>query len=134
VRKLVLIVAAGLAVAGCAGSPRITEVQVSMMEFGFQPSEFSVTAGQPVRMTLVNDGTLEHDFNIMEFPMEMTSAEADGHEMGAGMEPDLHMSAMGGESGVTEFTPTVPGTYEYFCSVTGHKEAGMVGTMTVLAP
>ena len=24
-----------------------------------------------------------------------------------------------------------PGTYEYYCNVTGHKEAGMVGTLIV---
>ena len=133
-KKAAFLVTAGLLLSGCAGSPAVTDVQVTMTEFGFQPSEFSVRAGQPVRMTLVNGGTLEHDFSIMEFPMEMTSNEPAGHEMGSGMEPALHMSAMAGESGMTEFTPTAPGGYEFFCSVEGHKEAGMVGTMTVLAP
>jgi uncharacterized cupredoxin-like copper-binding protein len=85
-------------------------------------------------VTLVNNGSLEHDFSIMEFPMEMTSAETGGHEMGSGMEPEMHMSAMAGETMTTEFTPTAPGSYEFFCTVAGHKEAGMVGMLTVLAP
>lgn len=29
------------------------------------------------------------------------------------------------------FTPTQPGTYEFYCSVPGHKDAGMKGTLTV---
>jgi uncharacterized cupredoxin-like copper-binding protein len=32
-----------------------------------------------------------------------------------------------------EFTPSQPGEYEFFCSVPGHKEAGMRGTMVVSA-
>src|SRR3989304_3476079 len=48
-RKALFLVAAGLLLSGCAGSPPLTEVQVTMTEFGFQPSEFSVTAGQYAR-------------------------------------------------------------------------------------
>ena len=45
---------------------------------------------------------------------------------------DLALTAPpGGGSGTLEFTPTEPGEYEYYCTVPGHKEAGMLGTLVV---
>ncbi len=44
------------------------------------------------------------------------------------------MAALMGQTNTIEFTPTKPGTYEFFCTVAGHKEAGMVGTLVVKAP
>lgn len=138
-RVLLLFLAAGLAVVGCARSPQVTELTVTMTEFGFEPSELTVIAGQPVRMTLVNGGSLEHDFSIMEFPMQVGSGErlapeAGEHVMEMTMDPEFHSSALAGESTTQEFTPTGPGAYEFFCTVAGHREAGMTGTLTVLAP
>jgi plastocyanin len=37
-----------------------------------------------------------------------------------------------GKGGVSQITAELPaGTYEYYCSVPGHRDAGMVGTLTV---
>ena len=36
-----------------------------------------------------------------------------------------------GEGGFSEFIPGEPGTYYYICTVPGHREMGMVGTIIV---
>lgn len=55
-----------------------------------------------------------------------------GHDMGHMAEtPDLHIAVKPGGTSTLTFTPTEPGEYEFNCSVTGHKEAGMVGKLIV---
>ena len=129
--------ALALILGACAG-PRTQEVSLTAVDMAFQPDALEVTAGRLVRLTMVNEGALDHDFSILEIPMETMGATAvamPGHEMGAmTVEPQLHMAVTMGMSNTIEFTPTKPGTYEFFCTVPGHKEAGMHGTLVVLAP
>jgi nitrite reductase (NO-forming) len=54
-----------------------------------------------------------------------------GHDMG-GMAFDAHMSTMPGGSTTIKFTPQEAGEYEVFCTVEGHKEAGMIGKLVVV--
>ena len=51
--------------------------------------------------------------------------------MDTSSEYDLHVAVDGGASGTLEFTPTAAGEYEFTCTVTGHAEGGMMGTLTV---
>ena len=48
-----------------------------------------------------------------------------------GDEADIDVVLQPGESGTLSFTPTEAGEYEFYCTVIGHREAGMVGTLTV---
>lgn len=136
-----LLTGAAVALAACSGTGSNAGAQsltVEAKELAFSPTAMEVTAGEPVKLTLQNNGVLEHDFSIMEFPIEGEAAESggSGHEAGhsEGDEPDLHVSALGGASATLEFTPSKPGTYEFWCTVPGHKEAGMTGTLVVNAP
>lgn len=82
-----------------------------MVDIGFEVTEFSIPANTDVTVGLVNHGVLQHNFVIDEL----------------GVATPLFN---GGESGsVTINAPA--GEYQYYCSVPGHKEAGMVGTLTV---
>lgn len=91
-----------------------------------------------------NEGTVDHDWAITKIPVAdaheedaamSTTADA-GHaaeadHMHAGDAPDVHVAAASGTTTEMQFTPTVAGQYEIVCTIAGHKEAGMHGTLTV---
>ena len=81
------------------------------MDIAFEPTKFTIPANTDVTVTITNDGALQHDFYIDDLKIE---SDLLNH----------------GDS-TTVTINAAPGTYEYYCSVTGHREAGMVGTLTV---
>jgi nitrite reductase (NO-forming) len=89
-----------------------TSVTISASEFKFSPTSIQVPIGQKVTFSLQNTGVVEHDFSI------------------AGT--DFKVSARPGETATGEFTFDKPGTFDFYCSVPGHKDAGMRGTLTVV--
>jgi uncharacterized cupredoxin-like copper-binding protein len=129
-----------LAVAACGGAgdsePSVTDVSLTASDIAYDAERLEVAAGQPVRLSLENAGVLEHDFSIRQIPVAGVHDEepaADDHDMShVEEELALHVAApANGGSNVLEFTPTEPGEYEFYCTVSGHKEAGMVGTLVV---
>jgi uncharacterized cupredoxin-like copper-binding protein len=137
-RSLVLGGVIVFLLAACSGtSTEVQALDVVASGMRFEPSSLEVMAGQPVRLTLTNNDALEHDFSIKEFPVE-GSVQSDGHAghdiSNEAERADLHVGAATNASGTIEFTPSKPGTYEFYCAVPGHKEAGMVGSLVVNAP
>lgn len=94
-----------------AASPADAEVTVTATEFTFDPDAFDIEAGTATTVELVNGGTIEHDFTIDEL--------------------DVMIHAAAGQTASGTVGPLEPGTYEYYCSIPGHREAGMVGELTV---
>jgi uncharacterized cupredoxin-like copper-binding protein len=138
----VAIAAAALSfvLAACGGTPApaansAADVTVEAREFQFQPSRIEAVAGRAMRIRFQNRGSLQHDFSILSLPMTgMRAQSAGSHDMGAsGAEPQLHVTATSGKDGWVEFTPTQAGTYDIFCTVPGHREAGMAARLEVKA-
>lgn len=144
-RLLVVLVLVGLLVA-CRNNASPTDavqptkvLTIAATDIAFDTSAIEMKTGQLLRLTLKNDGALEHDFSIMEMPLvgEVIGGEMDmaGHDMSSmDEEPDVHVSAMPGDSNTISFTPAKPGIYEFYCTVAGHREAGMSGTLNVAEP
>ncbi len=133
-KKFLMLSMAALALVAC-GTPNsdVAEFNVEMRDFSFSPDTITVTANQKVRINVLNKGNIEHDFSILEIPTAGKPKVADpshAHEM-TGPEPQLHASAMPGIKNTVEFTPTQPGTYEFYCVISGHKEQGMSGKLIV---
>lgn len=133
-KLLFALITAGLLTA-CATTPKATEITLEASAMKYAPASIEVVAGQPVKLTFRNNDSVEHDFSIMEIPMmsmNSTQEPMAGHNMGQmATEPELHIAAMMGKTSALEFTPAKPGIYEFYCTVAGHKEAGMVGTLVV---
>lgn len=93
----------------------------------------TVTTGEGVRLTLDNsDSLLLHDLTIEDMVAEDIHSEGAEHEGDDhGAEEALHVATGPGETGVLEFTPIEPGEYVFYCTVEGHREAGMEGTLVV---
>lgn len=83
----------------------------------FEPGEFSVTAGETVTVELSAEEAVDHTFTIEEAARgaDLTVAEASA-----------------GETETGTFTIDEAGTFEVFCSIPGHREAGMVATLSVV--
>ena len=116
-------------------------LSITATDIAYDHNQMEAVVGQPIRLTLVNSGTLEHDFTIATMPhsdlmvIDEMDDEMAGHDMAnMGTEPDVHMAAPAGGQSTIEFTPTESGEYQFVCTVPGHQEAGMVGTLLVRAP
>jgi nitrite reductase (NO-forming) len=99
--------------AGTGGGAQNIAVKTTDM-MRFEPANVQVRANVPVRLSIDNrGGALVHDFTI--------------DNMGGGM---IQYKAQPNSQANGEFTPAA-GTYQFYCAEPGHKEAGMIGTLTV---
>jgi len=89
-------------------------VSITATEFKFSPTSIQVPLGQKITFTLSNTGTVDHDVTV----------QAAG----------FTLSAKAGQSATSEFTFDKAGVFDFFCSIPGHKEAGMQGRLTVVDP
>lgn len=100
-----------LLLSACGGAgPVAQEVTLRAREFGYDPTSLSVKAGQPVRLTLVNEGKVDHTFAVVGLLKAVT--------------------VRSGSAVKVEFTPASSGDYKFLCTVPGHEALGMAGTLT----
>lgn len=90
-----------------AGARRI---EVVARSFAFDPGGITVEAGEDVAIVLSSKDSL-HDFTVDDF--------------------DGHVAAEAGQTAVGGFRADKPGRYPFYCSVAGHRGAGMEGVLAV---
>ncbi|MGP1674770.1 MAG: heavy metal translocating P-type ATPase, partial [Candidatus Limnocylindrales bacterium] len=120
-REAWFLVAIGVASLGVAGAVMAVDrlvdanalhLEVRVRDVAFLPADLRVRAGQTVVLAFTNDDPIFHDWEVMGL------ANVD-----AGARP--------GQTQEIRFTIDTPGTYVVECTVEGHAEAGMVGSLIV---
>jgi nitrite reductase (NO-forming) len=89
--------------------PVSPKLEVHATEMQYDPDEIAVKAGN-VQVVLHNDGTVLHDLRIEDQPFVI--------EAGAGQTTTSQITLGAGR-------------YQIFCSIPGHREAGMTGVLEV---
>ena len=98
---------------GGGGAAPSAPTAVKMSEFKFEPSQFTATVGQPLKLALQNSGTVVHDFTVK------------------GLDKAASPKVPVGQSVNFELTPSKAGSYEIICTEPGHEQGGMKATLTV---
>lgn len=109
-------------------------VAVEMKDIAFAQTEIALETGELVEIVLTNTGVVAHDFTIAK--IDADHAVHGDHDPVAGHDEHgdelaLHQALEAGDEIEMRLRVHEAGTYEYYCTVPGHKEAGMVGTLTV---
>jgi uncharacterized cupredoxin-like copper-binding protein len=113
-----------------------TSFTITTQDITFATERITLKSGIPVHLVLDNQGALEHDFTAPGLNVTDDIVQPDdgdhgtGHSMGTMEAGTVHLAAPAGQSESVTFTPRA-GTYTFYCSVPGHREAGMTGTIVV---
>jgi plastocyanin len=93
-------------------APDARLVDMTGRDLRFDPATLTAREGENIGIML-RSVDLEHDLVIDEF--------------------DAHVYADRGQTGTGGFTASRAGRFTYYCSIPGHREAGMEGTLVVEA-
>ena len=113
---------------GSSPAPKPLNLTVTTTDFTYSPDVWEVKPGQKINFTLVNNGTLKHEWVLFKQGQVISPPFNDDDE------DKIHweIEAEAGKTNSGEFVaPEAPGEYEVVCGVAGHYEAGMHGKFIV---
>ena len=99
----------------------------------FSPATWEAQVGEPIRIILINKGKVDHELvigtekEIVAHAKEMANPGTKGHHH------SNEVSAKPGQQAELIWTFKKPGKYAMACFEPGHYEAGMKGTINVVA-
>jgi plastocyanin len=140
-RRLTLLAAlAALVLAGCGGSDKekaATSTPTPTATAASNSSSSASSGGGEVVKLSADKSQLKFNTDKLSakagsVTLEMANPSGIPHAVaveGNGVDKDGNTVGNGGTSKVT--ADLKPGTYEFYCPVDGHKQAGMKGTLTV---
>lgn len=138
-----LVLAFAMLLAACGGgdgdseasitavAPLNGQIEVVASEWGFAPDAIELTAGENVTILLKNSGRILHDLKIEDIPADVVLSDSSGPL--SADEGEVFVGADSGASGTLEIVPLEAGTYAFYCTIEGHRELGMEGTIIVRA-
>jgi uncharacterized cupredoxin-like copper-binding protein len=113
--------------------PSVQEIKLGNVsgELKFSPAKLTFRAGRRYQLQLTNNSPVKHYFTAKDFADAIWSQKVDAGNVeikGAIHELELRP----GTHADWVFIPLRAGTYQLRCTVPGHTEAGMVGTIEVI--
>ena len=112
-----------------AVAPTNGALTVRAFEWGFEPEVIVLRRGEEVRIVLDNDGEILHNLKIDGLEAELIESRSSGPLKGD--DGQLFAGADNGQQGMLIFVPQQSGEFTYYCTLEGHRQRGMEGTLIV---
>jgi uncharacterized cupredoxin-like copper-binding protein len=134
----VLLLAAALAAAGCGSSSKTSSSSSSAVAPATSSSSAAPAAGSTLSLAANPEGLLKFDRSALtakagSVSISFANNAALQHNVTVADASGKLIGATATFAGGTKILPLnlKPGTYKFYCSVPGHRAAGMEGTLTV---
>ena len=116
-------------------APKDALYLIKMVSFAYEPSLLEVKTDEVLEIAIQNVDHLLHDFTIDRIDADVHISYLGGTGQHAHNEPeaeaDVHFALTEPGSGVVHIKIHEPGSYVIYCTVPGHREAGMEGLLVV---
>lgn len=145
--RLLTIGLTGLLMNGCAGIDyiadsearvtaadwsRMQNASVVMQEYSYHPQTLNFKAGVAYKLELLNSGKSKHYFTAPEFFKAIATRKVQSNADGEIKAPYFSaLEVYPGRSLDLYFIPVRPGSYKLHCTIAGHEEQGMHGTILI---
>lgn len=106
----------------------IATINIETINNKYSPSTIEVRKNKQISLVLTNLDSIEHDFEIKDISIK-NLGDKTGHRHSTAA---LHLHALPKSHNKLNFIPLKTGIYEFYCTIPGHKEAGMTGVMKVI--
>lgn len=108
-------------------------VELVASDFFYHPQQIVLKKGEEVKLTYHNQGKVAHVVEIMSGGNIEVVSDTASHNHAHETKPtgDIHLYAQPGESASYRLRASTEGVYTFYCTVPGHKEKGMIGSLIV---
>jgi uncharacterized cupredoxin-like copper-binding protein len=110
---------------------RAPKVHVELGEMFFKPKNIPLKAGIPVVFELVNKGVITHEFTADEFFRSSSIRKIQSAHSEVRVPFFTEIEVLAGQTVKVFAIPVIAGEFPMLCRLPGHREAGMVGMITV---
>ncbi|MEN8042080.1 MAG: plastocyanin/azurin family copper-binding protein [Actinomycetota bacterium] len=134
-RLFAVLVSLALVVVGCAGASEPAEpvaLAMEMAHYAYTPDDIAVPTGAEITITATNgDNSGRHDLVIVRD----TFTKIEDAKRAMRSDPEIVVAELdavkAGKSDSLVVTFDEPGVYQILCTIPGHFDNGMRGTVTV---
>ena len=111
---------------------KMETITVELSEFSFSPKDLIFKIGMPYKLEIRNTGSIKHYFVSEKFYKAIATRKVQSYS-------DVEIKAsyfkaievFPGRSLDLYFIPVLKGTYDLKCTIKGHAEKGMIGTVSI---
>lgn len=103
-------------------------INIEANDFAYLPNQINVKKNKIITINLINNGKVEHDLQISGLNAEVIKVDSHQHHN----KDSIHVHAQAGNQSKVMIKPLETGEFEYYCTIPGHRESGMIGTLKII--